>query len=217
MPRRHVLTRFARTNTQAKIRRHSEYALTYSECAPVLATLFDEFPAPPAPAPPPRKKLRERRHECGHFIRKVKGEKCQVRWWLAGYGSINCGLYDEWTAGEVRRKLSAETARHPPTPLGLWRALVRVLTALRAAHWAGLPDADPLPRYVKALAEGAGFCAKVKKGGRVLECPGPYKDAEAAHLAMCAVLAREFPPRVRAVRPAPVTLADYLAGWDCAV
>lgn len=58
-----------------------------------------------------------------------------------------------------------------------------------------------------------GFRAAVKKAGRVLACEGPFATPEAAHLAMAALLAREFPaaagaPAVPRVR---LTLADYLA------
>ncbi|WP_439627508.1 hypothetical protein [Gemmata sp.] len=174
----------------------------------MLGSLFAHLDAPPAPA---RVRLRQRRHECGHYIRYPgKGTKYQVRWWLGGHGSVNCGLYDsEATAELVRRELIRETAGRPATPLGIWQALQCVLARLGTR--AG--DVSPaLPTWVAERKDG-GYGAKVKKGGRVLECPGPFADPAAAHVAMLELLDREFPP-AKAERPAPLrvlTLADVLA------
>ena len=88
----------------------------------MLLTLVDHLPEP---AIAPRTLLRERRHPCGLYIRKVKGFKYQLRWWLQTYGSVNCGLYDEESAQLVRTRLVKETVHYPPTPLGMWKAALR--------------------------------------------------------------------------------------------
>lgn len=173
----------------------------------MLGTLFDHVPAPP---PPPRVRLRERRHACrSSYLRYPgKGTRIQVRWWLGGHGSVNCGLYDcERTAELVRRELVKETARHPATPLGLWEALRSVLARLGDRAGEMTP---PLPMFVKRAKNG-GYEASVKRGGKLVMCPGPYDTPEAAHLAIVAVLN----PPVAAPTPSPpkvrLTLADYLS------
>lgn len=143
------------------------------------------------------KKRRERRHACGRYVRfPGKGHKVQLRWWChrAGHagGSVNCGLYDELTAERVRAEIASRTARHAPTALGIWRAVVEAIDHLRAR---GYPvPAEVLPKWVHRRRSG-GYCARVTKGGRVIELPGPFKTPEAAHNAMLDKLNAEFPPR----------------------
>jgi hypothetical protein len=171
----------------------------------MLATLFDHLTPPPAP---PKLRLRERRYECGWYRRKVKGEKYQVRWWVEGCGSVNCGLYDEADAGRVYDELIHEVSRHPLTALGVWQALRVVLAKLKKRY----PSRDwpnVLPMYVRAAGEK--FAAKVKKSGRVLECAGPFDSPEGAHLAIIALLAKEFPRSIPATKRTLVTLVDFLA------
>jgi hypothetical protein len=155
------------------------------EVAPMLLTLVDHLPEP---AVTPRIRLRERRHPCGLYIRKVKGFKYQLRWWLQGHGSVNCGLYDETDAELVRKELVPETAHHPATPLGLWKALQKVLCRLR--QWKpGTYWPEILPMWVRRHAEG-GYYARVKVGGKVIETKGSFRKPEAAHLAMAELLGR---------------------------
>jgi len=149
----------------------------------MLATLVDHLPEPPMPA---RIRLRERRHPCGLFIRKVKGYLYQLRWWLQGYGSINCGLYDEDDAELVRKELIPETGKHPATSLGIWQALMVVLDRLRhrkpGTHWP-----EVLPKWVRPHPDG-GFFGRVKIAGKIVETPKTYRKAEDAHRAMAEML-----------------------------
>ena len=186
----------------------------------MLMTLFDQFEPP---APPER--VRQRREPFGNHLKYTrypgKGRKEQVRLWSSTHGSINCGLYERELAAVVRRKLIPETARHPATPVGVWHALCAVLEPLRR-QGADVPDV--LPKYVERRP-GGGFLAFVRKGGREIECPGPFDTPEAAYEAMAARLEREFPPappskrtraeQANAARVAKtrrmVALADFMA------
>ncbi|MDY3558389.1 hypothetical protein R5W23_005482 [Gemmata sp. JC673] len=141
-----------------------------------------------------------RRRRAPHFdhvpyTRRVKGSKLQIRWWLTGWGSLNLELYEPELAVVVRRKLIPRTRHRPDTPLGIWGALVEVLDEMRRAGVPGLPDV--LPPYVRR-ADGGGFRALVRKGGRKLELPGPFTAPADAHHAMLELLRREFPGWARA-------------------
>jgi hypothetical protein len=145
---------------------------------------------PKTAATPAIKKRRERRHECGQFIRYPgRGSKYQVRLWLplkAG-GSINAGLYSEWMASRVLAAVIAEMKNHSASALGIWRALCAVLDRFRSE---GYPvPAHVWPKYVHRRPDGT-FFAKVKKADRMILLDGPYSTPEDAHLAMFARLAR---------------------------
>lgn len=175
-------------------------------------TLFDLLPPEAMPPPPPRVRLRERRHACELYIRKVKGNLYQVRWWVEADGSVHCGLYDRDMASKVKRDLLRESARHPATALGIWAALRAVLGRLRD-RGADVPDV--LPKWVERGAwvpparradgteERAGhwlYWGRVERrerrgGPKVLREVGPFDTAEAAHLALRA--AHPPPKRVR--------------------
>jgi len=175
----------------------------------VRLTLLDLIPPELLPpAPQPRRKLRERRHECGMYLRKVKGDLYQVRPWVPGDGSVNCGLYDEATAGRVKRALILELRGHPATALGVWRAL-RAVLARMARTGADVPDV--LPKWVERDGDG-GFVGWVRKGGREVSA-GPFDSPVRAHEAIREAIAREFPRPAagRADRPRP-RLLEALAG-----
>ena len=176
----------------------------------MLSSLFNHLPLPPAP--PIRVRLRERRHACrvSYLRYPGKGTRIQVRWWIGGYGSINCGLYDsEQSAELVRGELVKETARHPTTPLGLWKALLCVLD--RIGNRIG-EFTTPLPMWVRPLAQG-GFIARVTKCGKEFICEGPFVTPDEAHLAMAVRLASEFPTVARGATAKRVqnTLTDHFA------
>ena len=174
----------------------------------MLGTLFDHLTPPPVP---PRVRLRHRRHACGEYVRKVKGEKYQLRWWLEADhgGSINCGLYDsEWQAERVREQLKTacrSVAGRGTTVLSLWEAMKPLIAR-------GVIPAGVLPKYVYRTPEGYG--ARVKKGGRVLDCPGPFDSPEAAHTALADLLRQNFSAPAPAARPNRrlATLVDFLPG-----
>jgi hypothetical protein len=151
----------------------------------MLATLFDHLPEPPVEIRP---KLRERRHPCGLYIRKVKGFKYQLRWWLQKWGSVNCGLYDEADAELVRRELVPETAAYPPTPLGLWQGLQKVFARLRK-RFPDTPWPKVLPMWVRRHPAG-GYLARVKVKRTVYEATGPFKKPDDAHRALAEKLGR---------------------------
>jgi hypothetical protein len=88
------------------------------------------------------------------YTRKVKGYKYQLRWWLTGHGSVNCGLYDDLEAAElVRREVVVEMSRHPLTPLGLWQALQVVFARLKQ-RWRMWSPPRVLPMNVRARPDG---------------------------------------------------------------
>ena len=179
----------------------------------MLGSLFEGLEAPPLEEAPRRVKLRERRHECSEFIRKVKGDMFQLRPWIeaASGGSMNCGLYkSEWEAERVRERLKRECQRVPgrgKTALSLWAAMKPLIEE-------GVMPSHLLPKYVIAVV--GGFAARVKMGKlpcrRLIKCLGPFATPEEAHLAMITRLCLEFPRRF-GVRVAErrITLADYLA------
>jgi hypothetical protein len=171
----------------------------------MLLTLVDHLLEPPAT---PRTRLRERRHPCGLYIRKVKGFKYQLRWWLQGHGSVNCGLYDETDAELVRRELVPETARHASTPLGLWKALQVVLGRLRRRK-PGINWPEVLPMWVRRHPSG-GYLARVKAGGRVLVAPGPFCKPEDAHRALADILGRGESAESVSTGPQLLTLLDLV-------
>lgn len=168
-------------------------------------TLFDHLPQPEAAV---KLRLRERRHPCGLYIRKVKGFKYQLRWWLQGHGSVNCGLYDETDAELVRRELVPETARHPATPLGLWQALQVVLKQLKK-RFPEMPWPAVLPMWVRRHKDG-GYCARVKVKRQVVEAPGPYKKPDDAHRALAELLGRAEVVETPVAGPQRLTLLDLV-------
>ncbi len=165
-----------------------------------LMTLFDHI------APPRVQRVRCRRAPSENHLKYTryagKGQLDQIRIWLTGYGSVNCGLYDRELLPIVRRKLITAAAGYPPTPLGIWQALRVVLDEFRAE---GVPVPNVLPKYVET--DGVIFTASVRKAGRLIECPGPYSTPEEAHEAMMAKLAVEFPSASSGQR---LTLEDVL-------
>src|SRR5262245_42280130 len=170
----------------------------------MFATLFDHIPAPPAPPLRTRKRRAPSDSHVKYTRYPGKGRKEQVRFWVSGWGSVNCGLYDRDLAPIVKRKLVPLTRPprgEPLTPLFLWHALCTVLSDL-AAKGADVPEV--LPMYVERV-EG-GFAASVKKAGRVISCPVPFTRPEDAHNAILAKLAEEFPAPPRREL---VTLLDY--------
>jgi hypothetical protein len=135
------------------------------------------------------KKKRFRTHTCGHFIRKVKGSRYQVRWWLSDGGSINCGLYSsEWTASRVKREILHRVRGEHMNPLGLWRVAYAVIEEFRNANFPGLPT-PLLPKFVHRRTNGE-YHARVKVRGDVIVLPGPYATPEEAHHAMLDELQR---------------------------
>jgi hypothetical protein len=138
--------------------------------------------------PTVRTRQRFRRHPCSLYIRKVKGSKYQLRWWLArvdpSAGSVNCGLYaSEWLAERVRTAVVKELRNHHPTALGVWSATRAVL---RAMVDQGQPVAAALkrllPKWVRRT--DGGYAARVKVWGQRIVLPGPFATPEDAHRAM---------------------------------
>lgn len=162
-------------------------------------------PCPAAPLPALRVRLRERRHACGAYIRKVKGEKYQLRWWLevTEGGSINCGLYNsEWEAERVRGMLEQEVlkvAGRGKTALSLWAAMKPLIAK-------GVIPQRVLPKYVRRCEEG--FVGVVKREGevRVTEL---FTAPEDAHRAMMEMLKPD--PPVMAKRVSFIRLFDFLS------
>lgn len=179
-----------------------------------LGTLF----APPVDPPPPRKpRLRERRHACDHlYVRKVKGNLYQLRWWVeaASGGSVNCGLYP--TEGEAHaafRAIAAACATVPlrgKTALSLWAAMKPLVAS-------GVLPGHLLPKYVVPCEGGPGYAARVRLGTgadrRLLVEPGPFACPEDAHRAMVARLgtAARAGAKPAAVRRPVLTLLECLA------
>lgn len=172
----------------------------------MLGSLFAHLPEPPPlPSPPPRVRLRERRHACSEFIRKVKGDKYQLRWWIEVEhgGSVNCGLYaSEWEAERVRTQLEEEVRKVPgrgKTALSLWLAMKPLIAR-------GVIPAGVLPKYVRAVGGVFMGCVRLGgKGGRVVEHPERFATPESAHLAMMEMLRKPVESR-----PAFVTLVDLI-------
>jgi hypothetical protein len=167
-----------------------------------LVTLFDHLTTSTAPVAKPARERRSARDGHLKYSRwPGRGFKQQLRVWLAGHGSINCGLYDPELLPIVRKRLLTECAKFASTPLGIWQALMLILDDFRER---GIDVPDVLPRYVERGPSG--FFGFVRKGGRIIETP-TFDTPEAAHLAMEKRLAQEFPTRLRATC---VTLADFL-------
>jgi len=144
-------------------------------------------------------KCRERRVELSIYLRKVKGKKLQLRFWAAGYGSVNLGLFDDEHDGErVRCAVVHCMAARPVTPVELWRAARKVAAmsktptgrTLSAAARSTL--ADLLPQYVER--RGREYVARTKIVSEVL-ATGPYPDPESAHLAFLELVRRRWPLR----------------------
>jgi hypothetical protein len=124
----------------------------------------------------------------------VKGHKVQVRIWIGEqFGSLNAGLYDEWTAVRVRDAVVRELAGVADTP----NDAVRVYRATRAAldklrdEGHKIRARDPLPKWVtRERVEGrytGRYVGRVDLSGLAIATRA-HDDPEAAHLAIWAAV-----------------------------
>jgi hypothetical protein len=144
----------------------------------------------PARKETPPEKRRERRHACRYpFVRKVAGNKYQLRLYIGGaWGpgtSVNLGLYDsEWKAGQAFKAV-ARVLRGPTDPLSIWHQ-VRPLMA------AGVLPPTILPMGVVRGPDGryysrrrGGSMPKERPGGALPDVvsAGPFDTPEEAYRA----------------------------------
>jgi hypothetical protein len=123
---------------------------------------------------------RFRTHPCDWGIRRVKGQRFQLRIYLGRptkADSWNFGLYETHEAARyARRKLTA-----------IWRPGMGPLAALRAAKAAGVIPPGVLPRWVRRVP--GGYAARRVTRTGTIELPGPFPDPETAYRAMAAAVA----------------------------
>ena len=136
------------------------------------------------------KRQRRTPRTCGIYIRHAIRGLYQLRWWISvhapGGGSINCGLYDEWTASQLRSAIAAGTNGQECSALGIWRAATIALDRFRAR---GFKVPNLMPKYVQQTKDGRYF-AKVRLKGKPIVLKRTYATPELAHLAMLKKLDR---------------------------
>lgn len=132
---------------------------------------------------------RERRERLPQYVRRVKGDLFQVRIYLPEYAgpltsrNINFGIFRSIGAAERASIKILKILARGKTP---WEAM-------RELQSSGDLPASVLPTYV--YSREGGYGARVGKRGQhgervVLECPGPFNQAEAAYEAMAAEIKR---------------------------